>query len=303
MFYAKEKMMKNRISFVSLAVPVLALAMLCGCKDKSANNQQPTATSPSVAQGDAPTVKEEKVAGLSCKPIVKEKKEKGLDVKMEIDFPTDGNPILVNAIREYISESLGVEYAGDGLSMQGSYDGDLADGEKMTDYYFNLKVKELKGNGDVVGEGSERPDLESQTKISKGFESDKVVTFDYHSYEYMGGAHGGAASDGTTFRKTDGRRLGWDLFVSGSGMQEVIKNGLMEYFQVKTEEELTECLSLDNTVFFPLPQTPPLFQKDGILFIYQQYEIAAYAAGQPSFILPYDKAKKMMNNTGKQLVP
>lgn len=295
--------MKNKTLFLSAAVSAFMLMTLNGCQNKPANEQQPTATSPSVAHEAAPATQTTHAANLACKPIVKEKKEKGLDVKMEIDFPTDGNPILVNAIREYISESLGVEYAGDGLSMQGSYDGDLADGEKMTDYYFNLKVKELKGNGDVVGEGSETPDLESQTKISKGFESDKVVTFDYHSYEYMGGAHGGAASDGTTFRKTDGRRLGWDLFVSGSGMQEVIKNGLMEYFQVKTEEELTECLSLDNTVFFPLPQTPPLFQKDGILFIYQQYEIAAYAAGQPSFILPYDKAKKMMNNTGKQLVP
>ena len=150
---------------------------------------------------------------------------------------------------------------------------------------------------------AEAPKWSYEYKLQKLSETERYLVFNAQEYVYMGGAHGGAASDGTTFRKTDGRRLGWDLFVSGSGMQEVIKNGLMEYFQVKTEEELTECLSLDNTVFFPLPQTPPLFQKDGILFIYQQYEIAAYAAGQPSFILPYDKAKKMMNNTGKQLVP
>ena len=293
--------MKKRVLILSVAVSAFML-MALSCQKKPADGQQPTADNQQpVANNQQPTT-----AALTCKTIVKEQKEKGSNVKMEIDFPTGGNEILVNAIREYISESLGAEYAGEEPSKQGSYDGDLADGEKMADYYFNLKVKELKDNYDAAGEdyaAANRDDFTSETKISKGFETDKVVTFEYHSYEFMGGAHGGATSDGATFRKTDGRRLGMDLFVNGNELQEAIKKGLMEYFEVKTEEELADCLSLDDTVFLPLPQTPPSFQKDGILFIYQQYEIAAYAAGQPSFILPYAKAKTMMNNTGKQLIP
>ena len=51
-----------------------------------------------------------------------------------------------------------------------------------------------------------------------------------------------------------------------------------------------------------MPVTPPLFGKDGIIVTYQQYEIAAYAAGMPSFTIPYDKAKGMMNQTGKNLL-
>ena len=36
-----------------------------------------------------------------------------------------------------------------------------------------------------------------------------------------------------------------------------------------------------------MPATSPYFTADGIVFTYQQYEIAPYAAGQPSFTLSY----------------
>ncbi|MBQ7452041.1 MAG: DUF3298 domain-containing protein [Prevotella sp.] len=38
------------------------------------------------------------------------------------------------------------------------------------------------------------------------------------------------------------------------------------------------------------------------MVIYQQYEIAAYVAGMPSFTIPYKDARKMLNNTGKKLI-
>ena len=54
--------------------------------------------------------------------------------------------------------------------------------------------------------------------------------------------------------------------------------------------------------YLPMPVTPPLFGKDGIIVTYQQYEIAAYAAGMPSFVIPYNKAKGLLNQTGKALL-
>ncbi len=86
-------------------------------------------------------------------------------------------------------------------------------------------------------------------------------------------------------------------------MQDVIKKGLKKYFEVHTDEEMEKFLSLENTYLLPLPATPPVFTKEGVLFTYQQYEIAAYAAGLPSFIVPYDEAKSLMNTTGKNLLP
>ena len=126
------------------------------------------------------------------------------------------------------------------------------------------------------------PTFASETEIHFLYETDKFVTYEMKKYEDMGGAHGGTFISGMTFRKSDGRRVEWDLFTKS--MQDVIKKGL-------------------NTYMLPLPATPPVFTKEGVLFTYQQYEIAAYAAGLPSFIVPYDEAKSLMNTTGKNLLP
>ena len=153
-------------------------------------------------------------------------------------------------------------------------------------------------------EGFEPRDIDYEyvinTEVHYGNGRDIIGHF-INMYQYTGGAHGGTFISGMTFRKSDGRRVEWDLFTKS--MQDVIKKGLKKYFEVNTDEELENSLSLENTYMLPLPATPPVFTKEGVMFTYQQYEIAAYAAGLPSFIVPYDEAKSLMNTTGKNLLP
>jgi hypothetical protein len=283
---------------------VLLMAVVYGCDQKT----QTPLTSPS--QNDSTTVTEnvkddgKKEGKLTYKQIEQSKKDNSGEYKIVVDFPTGGNPILVNAIREYISESLGTSYAGElDSNMQGSYDGDLSDGQKMVDYYFDLKYKEFKSGHDMMAENmmGDVPTFASETEIRYLYETDKFVTYEYKKYEDMGGAHGGTVITGMTFRKSDGRRVDWDLFTRS--MQDVIKKGLKKYFEANTDEEMEKFLTLEHTFLLPLPANPPVFIKEGVSFTYQQYEIAAYAAGLPSFILPYDEAKALMNTTGKNLLP
>ena len=283
---------------------VLLMAVVYGC------NQKTQTSLPSPLQNDSAsvTVNEQEDAQkdgkLTYKQVEQSKKDKSGEYKIIVDFPTSGNPILVNAIREYISESLGISYAGElENNMQGSYDGDLSNGQKMIDYYFDLKYKEFKKAHDLMAENmtGDVPTFASETEIHFLYETDKFVTYEMKKYEDMGGAHGGTFISGMTFRKSDGRRVEWDLFTKS--MQDVIKKGLKKYFEVNTDEELENSLSLENTYMLPLPATPPVFTKEGVLFTYQQYEIAAYAAGLPSFIVPYNEAKSLMNTTGKNLLP
>lgn len=283
---------------------VLLMAVVYGCHQKA----QTPLSSPSQDDSTTVTVNEQednqKDGKLTYKQVEQSKKDKSGEYKIAIDFPTGGNPILVNAIREYISESLGISYAGEmENNMQGSYSGDLSDGQKMVDYYFDLKYKEFKNAHDEMAEHmqGDAPTFASETEIRYLYETDKFVTFQYKKYEDMGGAHGGTFIAGMTFRKSDGRLVEWDLFTRS--MQDVIKKGLKQYFEVNTDEEMEKCLSLENTYLLPLPATPPVFTKEGVLFTYQQYEIAAYAAGLPSFIVPYNEAKSLMNTTGKNLLP
>ena len=283
---------------------VLLMAVVYGC------NQKTQTSLPSPLQNDSAsvTVNEQEDAQkdgkLTYKQVEQSKKDKSGEYKIVVDFPTSGNPILVNAIREYISESLGISYAGEmENNMQGSYSGDLGDGQKMIDYYFDLKYKEFKNAHDEMAEHmqGDAPTFASETEIHFLYETDKFVTYEMKKYEDMGGAHGGTFISGMTFRKSDGRRVEWDLFTKS--MQDVIKKGLKKYFEVNTDEELENSLSLENTYLLPLPATPPVFTKEGVLFTYQQYEIAAYAAGLPSFIVPYNEAKSLMNTTGNNLLP
>ena len=283
---------------------VLLMAVVYGCNQKT---QTPL---PSPSQNDSTSVAVneqedgQKDGKLTYKKVEQSKNDKSGEYKIVVDFPTGGNPILVNAIREYISESLGISYAGEmENNMQGSYSGDLGDGQKMIDYYFDLKYKEFKKAHDLMAENmtGDVPTFASETEIHFLYETDKFVTYEMKKYEDMGGAHGGTFISGMTFRKSDGRRVEWDLFTKS--MQDVIKKGLKKYFEVNTDEELENSLSLENTYLLPLPATPPVFTKEGVLFTYQQYEIAAYAAGLPSFIVPYDEAKSLMNTTGKNLLP
>ena len=283
---------------------VLLMAVVYGCNQKT----QTSLPSPSQNDSASVTVNEQEDAQkdgkLTYKQVEQSKKDKSGEYKIIVDFPTSGNPILVNAIREYISESLGISYAGElENNMQGSYDGDLSNGQKMIDYYFDLKYKEFKKAHDLMAENmtGDVPTFASETEIHFLYETDKFVTYEMKKYEDMGGAHGGTFISGMTFRKSDGRRVEWDLFTKS--MQDVIKKGLKKYFEVNTDEELENSLSLENTYMLPLPATPPVFTKEGVLFTYQQYEIAAYAAGLPSFIVPYDEAKSLMNTTGKNLLP
>lgn len=272
----------------------------------SCNKKQAVITSSADADSTTVVAPTEKALTdkLTTKKIAKSLKNDAGEFDLTIDFPEGGNATLVNAIREYISESLGSTYGGgEDESLQGSYSGDLADGEKMATYYFDLKVKEFTGMyNDMKQDGMpEVPELASSIKITKDYETDKVVTFLYNSYENGGGAHGGAVGSGMTFRKSDGRRIDWDLFTTVK-MQSTLRDGLKEYFEVKTDDELAGCLTLNDSFILPMPVTPPLFGKDGIIVTYQQYEIASYAAGMPSFVIPYKKAKDMMNNTGKKLI-
>ena len=279
----------------------LAALILTSCnKKQAATVSSADADSTTVV---APTEKSQ-TDKLTTKKIAKSLKNDAGEFDLTIDFPEGGNATLVNAIREYISESLGSTYGGgEDESLQGSYSGDLADGDKMADYYFDLKVKEFQAMYNEMKQVGmpEIPELASSTKITKDYETDRVVTYLFNSYENGGGAHGGAVGSGMTFRKSDGRRVAWDMFSSGK-MQTVLRDGLKEYFEVKTDEELASNLTLTETYLLPMPVTPPIFGKDGIIVTYQQYEIAPYAAGMPSFVIPYNKAKAMMNNTGKQLI-
>ena len=72
---------------------------------------------------------------------------------------------------------------------------------------------------------------------------------------------------------------------------------------VKNDENLKDLLiDVEDVNKIPLPSSAPYFTKDGLCFIYQQYEIAPYASGMINFTIPYDKIRQLLTEDAQDLL-
>ena len=209
-----------------------------------------------------------------------------------LSTPKGAGEALTNSVREWISEELG-----------GSYSGDYADVKGMATHYMKEGLKPLlEESAEFRLDGVQ---LYSEVTVEKLAEGKSYLTMSCFLDEFAGGAHGISIPSGATFRKSDGRRIGWDVFNTNSdAFQKLMSDSLKVYFNVKTDKELAECLGfLDNSEGpIPLPHCGPLFTKEGVLFQYQFYEICSYADGMPNFVIPYEALMPFMMETAKRLL-
>ena len=70
-----------------------------------------------------------------------------------------------------------------------------------------------------------------------------------------------------------------------------------------TDEGLQSLLLYDGSVdYLPLPHNAPYLTEQGIVFAYQQYEIAPYALGIPTFTLNYQKIEPYLSSAVKEML-
>lgn len=198
--------------------------------------------------------------------------------RISIDYPEGGNPILLNNIREWmLGETGGTEAT------------DINNAGALAKEYINGSMKELKEMAnDMGGNGGSMP-LAYSLDITKIYEGDKFVTFNAANYMYTGGAHGSYFTRSTTFRKSDGKIFGTDMLDMSkqTAIREIIEKRLLPLFEVRTAAQLHEILFLpEGETLVPLPSTPPYIDNGDMVFVYQQYEIAPYAAGSPEVRIP-----------------
>ena len=137
------------------------------------------------------------------------------------------------------------------------------------------------------------------------------ISFNDEEYGFWGGAHGGVLGDGVvTFRADNGQRLRSIIRSDAvTKMQPLIKKGLKEYFQEQGEQlpddnQLMQMLMLpDQSGIIPLPSHyEPYPSEKGIVFTYAQYEIACYAAGMPTFTIPYSDVQPFLSDEFKKII-
>ena len=215
--------------------------------------------------------------------------------KISASYPIGEDNALNNSIREWMNERLG-----------GTYSGDLKDGKNMLAFYGKAKADEFKSNMLAYGDDSAMAQSVYYVQLKKVFETGLFVSYTSEIYTYAGGAHGGESLTGGMFRKSDGRNFGWDMFTfeGKEKLRNMIKEGLKkQYFKVQSDEEFYDMLFPENARYsFPLPETAPICRFNGMQFVYQQYEIAPYSAGMPSYTVPYDSLKSLVTATVRPLL-
>lgn len=241
-----------------------------------------------------------------------------------VDWPVAGNKALTDSIRQYICEELATLPYEESETEAKLFD----DGAKAVEAAIAMQHKALADSWREAKEAGIPHDMAYSyyLHVFKGDEGKNYITYHSNNEGFTGGAHGFASSEGITFRKSDGRRIGYrrhinlekecddlldqTLFSQPESPQlaALLKEGVRSYFKQFDEEtalddeQLKEALiGVDDVNRIPLPSTPPVFTKEGLSFIYQQYEIAPYAAGMPNFVIPYDKVRPFLTKDAQSL--
>lgn len=254
-----------------------------------------------------------------------EREDSMASVKVSIAWPTEGNDSLVKAIRRYICEELGVRPYQEGTPTTKQYD----NGQEAVKATVEEVYKELQAMWQEVRDNGYNADMayNNYMNIILLEDNDRYVTYLSNAEGYIGGAHGYASSKGRTFFKGSGRQFGYQLEYhpktntfdikeqtlfkdpASPKLAALIKEGVCNYFKENCEnpandEELQAMLlGVDDVNRIPLPSVAPYFTKNGLAFVYQQYEIAPYSAGMVNFNIPYDKVRPLLTPEAAALLP
>ncbi|MBE5916334.1 MAG: DUF3298 and DUF4163 domain-containing protein [Pseudobutyrivibrio ruminis] len=127
----------------------------------------------------------------------------------------------------------------------------------------------------------------------------KVFSFVVYNYYYTGGAHGMTDMEGYTFDATTGEQLELSDFGSEESITETAMNFILDTIAesdstaqagLYQNDEYSEGYEEIVKGFFTGEDYPAYYLDNrGIVFIFQQYTLAPYAAGIITFNVPYSE--------------
>lgn len=288
-------MQVNKI--IALAA-VVGMVAMTSCGKKSADGEQSDsivmAETDSMAEVDlsVPVVMDTIALKYSCD-------DGRFLVDVKVQYPLTGPDVLVDSLRAYIAQELGAS----------PKKVDLRDGDAVVRVYYDSLMTNMKAEYDDVRENMGGEDdgffsMSNERTIAKSYETEKIITIEDYGSVYAGGAHPLSYAGAVSFDRKTGKRLGTEIFknLKSKELRNEILRGLREYFEVKSNEELGEMLLGVDYRNIPMPGVAPYFSKNGLEFIYGQYEIAPYACGMPQFTIPYSRLEPLLKEEVLELV-
>ena len=155
---------------------------------------------------------------------------------------------------------------------------------QLANYIDFISCEESRSLPDVMSVGACATTEEHQSKYSVIFADEKYISFRAEEFSYTGGAHGNnEITVGTIDRKT-GHRLRLADFVSEDKLSKLTK-----ILHAKVVKKLGGEENLQGEV---RPIENFCVVKDGLTFVYNEYEVACYAAGAVEVFVSFDELRQ-----------
>lgn len=216
----------------------------------------------------------------------KEAKSPRGHISMQVLVPTGGDA----ALRERLSSTMLVGLRGDTLDGLPPLDLPAFYKQQRQQFFRDYRADAADSRpapADTAGIGAYAPGLsyEDQANTYVLYRQANLLSLEFFHYNFSGGAHGNYGSTGASYDLRTGRRLRYeDIFRAEASQQLPALLGQA----VRPLVGLAPTDPLDKQLFVKqMPVTHNVFlTAGGAVFIYQPYEIAAYAQGEVRVFLP-----------------
>jgi len=170
--------------------------------------------------------------------------------------------------------------------LNGEFEKKALDFKKETEKSIKETIEEAKEHGWPLRPGSVYIDYD--VKINDNDTMSISMTF----YQFTGGAHGNTIKETVNLDLANGKELALsELFDSSKDYKQVLTDEILKQMNENKEilfpETLENFKASDDLNFYLL--------DDGIVFYFNQYEIATYASGIIEYKIPYDSLKGVLS--------
>lgn len=208
-----------------------------------------------------------------------------------------------------------IEESNDFYTIKVKYPREIRDNNNEIEKYIKNTISSIKEEWSLDGElyknelklrqdFPDRPIMKYELNIQyERFSSENLNTVSYvfETYTFTGGAHGNTGLQTFTFNKNGLVTIDKILNVNNDlAITKIIENKLRKSLGNSLNEEmLMSGLGLalndsDENYLFVTNLMNFVVLDDGIRFIFSQYQVAPYSAGQPEVLLTWDELNKFM---------
>ena len=212
-----------------------------------------------------------------------------LDADMEIPVKFRDNDILKNIQKQIVAKVFGEVYNSMPLdSILPRYASVLSEEYRKSNEPFLQKLIEAETPSAI---------WQNQIQVQGAvlYADDKILSYSYERYAYMGGAHGNSSRLLYNFDLSNARLITeQNLFIEEyqNSLTQLIKQQIVE-----NNAEMESVADLNEFHFFEdaiKPNNNFYVNGDGIVYVYNPYDIAPYSTGQIEVTLTFDRLRPLL---------